>query len=226
MAPIWIIFGLFLLLSYWVSNRLKSKFKKYAKVPIAQGLTGKDIAERMLREHGIHDVKVISTSGELTDHYHPVKKTVNLSQNVYNGTGVSAAAVAAHECGHAVQHARAYTWVKVRSTLVPAVSFASRWVHWVILLGIILVQSFPSVLLFGIGLFALSTLFSIVTLPVEMDASKRAIAWLRSTGITNNQTQEKARDALNWASYTYVIAALSSLATLVYYVLIFLGARD
>ncbi len=226
MATIWIIFGGFLLLSYWVSNRLKSKFKEYAKVPIAQGLTGSDIAERMLREHGIVDVKVISTRGELTDHYHPVKKTVNLSQNVYNGTGVSAAAVAAHECGHAVQHARAYTWVKVRSTLVPAVSAASRWVHWVILLGIILVQSFPGILLFGIGLFALSTIFSIVTLPVEMDASKRAIAWLRSTGITNSQTQEKARDALNWASYTYVIAALSSLATLVYYVLIFLGARD
>jgi hypothetical protein len=226
MAMIWIIFGIFMLLSLMVSNRLKSKFKSYSKIPIGYGLSGKEVAEKMLHDNGIYNVKVVSVGGELTDHYHPLKKTINLSRDVYNGRSVSAAAVAAHECGHAVQHAHAYSFLQFRSAMVPAVSFASRWVQWVILAGIILIQSFPQILLAGIILFGLTTLFSFITLPVEINASKRALVWLNNAGITDNVTHPKAKDALNWAAYTYVVAALGSLATLLYYIMIFMGARE
>lgn len=223
---IYIIFGVFMLISYLVSNQLKSKFREYAKIPVSYGLTGKDIAEKMLADHDILDVTVHSVEGELTDHYDPRKKTVNLSKDVYYGSNVSAAAVAAHECGHAVQHARAYTFLEMRSALVPVVSFASNWVQWVLLAGILLVNTFPSILFLGIILFGLTTLFSFITLPVEIDASKRALAWLSNNRITDIQTNVKAQDALKWAAYTYVVAALSSLATLLYYIMIYLGRRD
>lgn len=222
----YIIFGIFALISWAISARLQSKFKKYSRIPVAYGLTGKQVAEKMLHENGIYDVQVISTSGHLTDHYNPATKTVNLSENVYSSCSVSAAAVAAHECGHAVQHARAYAPLTLRSKLVPVVSFASNWMQWVLLAGIILVNSFPQLLLAGIILFATTTLFSLVTLPVEIDASRRALAWLNNAGITNYETHEPAKDALKTAAYTYVVAALGSLATLVYYILIYLGRRD
>lgn len=225
-APIWIIFGVFMLLSWLISMQLKSKFRKYSKVPINQNLTGKEVAEKMLRDNGISDVKVISTPSQLSDHYNPVNKTVNLSEGVYSSSNVAAAAVAAHECGHAVQHATAYSFLQMRSKLVPAVSFASKWVQWVLLAGVLLVQSFPSLLFFGILLFGLTTLFSFITLPVEINASKRALVWLNTSGITNVQNHDKAEDALRWAAYTYVIAALGSLATLLYYIMIFMGRRD
>lgn len=225
-APIWIIFGVFMLLSWLVTQRLRSKFKKYSQVPITSGSSGKEVAEKMLLENGITDVQVISTPGQLTDHYNPAKKTVNLSEGVYNGRNVAAAAVAAHECGHAVQHARAYSFLQMRSALVPLVSIASRWVQWILLAGILLIQTFPGVLLAGIILFGLTTLFSFITLPVEIDASKRALIWLNSSGITNVQNHDKAQDALRWAAYTYVIAALGSLATLLYYIMIFMGRRS
>jgi Zn-dependent membrane protease YugP len=215
-----------MLLSWLISQRLKSKFRKYSKVPIASGLTGKEVAQKMLYDSGVTDVTVISTPGQLTDHYNPAKKTVNLSEGVYGGRSVAAAAIAAHECGHAVQHSRAYSFLQMRSALVPVVSIASRWVQWVLLAGILLIQTFPAVLLAGIVLFALTTLFSFITLPVEIDASKRALVWLNSSGITNVQNHDKAQDALRWAAYTYVIAALGSLATLLYYIMIFMGRRD
>ncbi|MBQ7214101.1 MAG: zinc metallopeptidase, partial [Bacteroidales bacterium] len=173
---IWILFILFAILSFIVSNRLKTKFKKYSQVPVA--LTGKEVAQKMLFENGIYDVKVQSVQGKLTDHYNPLDKTVNLSQEVYYGNNVAAAAVAAHECGHAVQHATSYSWLMLRSKLVPVVTFASRWVQWVLLAGILLVESFPNLLLVGILMFAATTLFSIITLPVEINASQRALAWL------------------------------------------------
>ncbi len=223
---IWIIFGVFALLSYLVQYRLKKKFENYSKIPVTHGMTGKDVAEKMLRDNGITDVKVISTQGFLTDHYNPATKTVNLSQNVYYGNSVAAAAVAAHECGHAVQHARQYSFLKFRSAMVPVVSFASKWVQWVILAGILLIQSFPQLLLIGIILFALTTLFSIITLPVEVNASSRALAWLNTAGITDVNTYPKAKDALKSAAYTYVVAALGSLATLFYYLSIYLGRRN
>jgi Zn-dependent membrane protease YugP len=225
-APIWIIFGVFMLLSWLISLQLKSKFKKYSKVPINYNLTGKEVAEKMLRDNGIMDVKVISTPGQLSDHYNPVNKTVNLSEGVYASSNVAAAAVAAHECGHAVQHATAYSFLQMRSKLVPAVSFASKWVQWVLLAGVLLVQAFPALLFFGILLFGLTTIFSFITLPVEINASKRALVWLNTSGITNVQNHDKAEDALRWAAYTYVIAALGSLATLLYYIMIFMGRRD
>ena len=226
MISIWVIFGVFMLLSWLVSYQLKSRFRKYSKVPVSYGMTGRDVAEKMLHENGIYDVSVVSVGGELSDHYNPAKKTVNLSSSVYHNDSVAAAAVAAHECGHAVQHARAYSFLKLRSALVPAVSFASKWVQWVLLAGIILVQSFPQLLLVGIILFGITVLFSFITLPVEIDASRRALAWLNSSGITSGQTHPLAKDALKWAAYTYVVAALSALATLIYYIMIFLGARD
>jgi hypothetical protein len=225
-APIWIIFGVFMLLSWLISLQLKSKFKKYSKVPINYNLTGKEVAEKMLRDNGIMDVKVISTPGQLSDHYNPVNKTVNLSEGVYASSNVAAAAVAAHECGHAVQHATAYSFLQMRSKLVPAVSFASKWVQWVLLAGVLLVQAFPALLFFGILLFGLTTIFSFITLPVEINASKRALVWLNTSGITNVQNHDKAEDALRWAAYTYVVAALGSLATLLYYIMIFMGRRD
>jgi Zn-dependent membrane protease YugP len=222
----YIIFGIFALISWGVSASLQSKFKKYSRIRIARGLTGKQVAEKMLREHGIFDVQVISTNGHLTDHYNPLTKTVNLSENVYSSDSVAAAAVAAHECGHAVQHATAYAPLTMRSKLVPVVSFASNWMQWVLLAGILMVNSFPQLLLAGIILFATTTLFSFVTLPVEINASNRALAWLSSAGITDYQTEEPAKDALKTAAYTYVVAALGSLATLVYYIMIFVGRRD
>jgi len=225
-APIWIIFGVFMLLSWLISMQLRSKFKKYSKVPINNNMTGREVAEKMLRDNGIMDVKVISTAGQLTDHYNPLNKTVNLSEGVYSSSNVAAAAIAAHECGHAVQHATAYSFLMMRSRLVPVVSFTSRWVQWVLLAGILLVQTFPALLLIGIILFGLTTLFSFITLPVEINASKRALVWLNNSGITNVQNHDKAEDALRWAAYTYIVAALGSLATLLYYIMIFMGRRD
>jgi len=226
MMGIYIIFGVFALISWAVSANLQSKFKKYSKIPLAYGMTGRDVAEKMLRDNGIYDVKVISTPGQLTDHYNPLTKTVNLSEGVYASNSVAAAAVAAHECGHAVQHATAYAPLTMRSKLVPVVSFASNWMQWVLLAGIILLESFPQLMLAGIILFATTTLFSFITLPVEINASSRALAWLSNAGITNYETNGPARDALKSAAYTYVVAALGSLATLVYYILMFLGRRD
>jgi Zn-dependent membrane protease YugP len=224
MAGIYLIFIVFALISWAVSASLKSKFERYSRMRI--GMTGRDVAEKMLRDYGIDDVKVISVEGMLTDHYNPAEKTVNLSRDVYNGANIAAAAVAAHECGHAVQHAQAYAWLQMRSALVPVVSFASKWVQWVLLAGILTIQIFPQLMLAGIILFATTTLFSIITLPVEVDASRRALAWLRTTGVSNVETHEAAYDALKTAAYTYFVAALASLATLVYYILIFMGARS
>ncbi len=219
----YIIFGVVALVSWLIQRSLKSKFELYSQIRVPNGMTGKDVALKMLRDSGITDVTVISTDGHLTDHYNPLTKTVNLSENVYGSNSVAAAAIAAHECGHAVQHAFAYTPLKMRSALVPVVSFASNWMQWVLLAGVIFVNSFPQLLLVGIGLFAMTTLFSFVTLPVEIDASRRALAWLNGAGITNYETHDKAKDALKTAAYTYVVAALGSLATLVYYIMIFLG---
>lgn len=221
-----LIFGVFMLISWAVGARLKSKFREYSKIPVNYGITGREVAERMLRDSGVSDVQVMSVQGELTDHYNPANKTVNLSPDVYHGRSISAAAVAAHECGHAVQHATAYAWLQMRSKLVPVVSFSSRYVQWVLLGGILMVNTFPQLLLAGIVLFALTTLFSFVTLPVEIDASRRAIAWLDGSGITTTATLPKAQEALRLAAYTYVVAALASLATLLYYIWIFMGRRD
>jgi hypothetical protein len=223
---IWVIFIAFMILSWVVSWVLKSKFKKYSKILVDNGMSGRDVAERMLRDHGITDVRVESVQGHLTDHYNPVNKTINLSPDVYNGRSISAVAVAAHECGHAVQHATAYSWLNLRSKLVPAVSFSSKWVQWILLAGVLLIQSFPALLLAGIALFAMTTVFSFITLPVEINASQRALAWLNNAGVTSFQNHDKAQDALKWAAYTYVVAALGSLATLMYYIMIFLGSRD
>lgn len=223
---IWVLFIGFMILSWIVSATLKSKFKKYSKIPVDNGMSGRDVAERMLRDNGIYDVRVESVQGSLTDHYNPENKTINLSQDVYNGRSISAAAVAAHETGHAVQHATAYAWLGFRSKMVPVVSFSSKWVQWVLLGGVLLVNTFPALLLAGIVLFALTTLFSFITLPVEVNASHRALAWLSTAGITSYQNHDKAQDALKWAAYTYVVAALGSLATLLYYIMIFTGGRD
>ena len=214
------------IVSYIVQANLQSKFKKYSKMPLDNGMTGRDVAIKMLHDNGIYDVKVVSTPGSLTDHFNPTNKTVNLSEGVYNSCSVAAAAVAAHECGHAVQHAMAYAPLKMRSALVPFVSFASSWMTWILLIGIITAQSFPQILLGGILLFASTTLFSFVTLPVEIDASRRALAWLSTAGITNVRNHSEASSALRSAAYTYVVAALSSLATLVYYILIYTRSRD
>lgn len=222
----WILFIGIALISYIVQQNLNSKFKKISKVPLSSGMTGREVAEKMLQDHGIYNVTVTSTPGHLTDHYNPTNNTVNLSPEVYNGNSVAAAAVAAHECGHAVQHAIAYAPLQLRSALVPVVSFASNWVQWILLAGIIMVQTVPSILFIGIILFAMTTLFSFITLPVEIDASRRATAWLQRAGITSNYDHPMAVSALRSAAYTYVVAALSSLATLIYYVLIFTGNRD
>lgn len=216
----WILFGIIALVGWGVSATLKNKFKKYSRVPLNNGMTGKDIALKMLYDNGIYDVQVISVAGILTDNYNPTTKTVNLSDGVYHSNSVAAAAVAAHECGHAVQHAKAYAPLTLRSSLVPMVSFASKWVMWVILAGIFLLNVFPALLWIGIALFAITTIFSFVTLPVEIDASRRALAWLDTTGIVGGSSYTQAKDALKWAAYTYVVAALGSLATLIYYILI------
>ncbi|SHE82768.1 hypothetical protein SAMN05444377_101359 [Flavobacterium fontis] len=212
--------------SWLVSSRLKSKFEHYSKLHLNNGMSGREIAEQMLHDHGIYDVKVISTPGMLTDHYNPVDKTVNLSEGVYHQRNAAAAAVAAHECGHAVQHAIGYQWLTMRSQLVPVVSFASNIVQWVLLAGILLIKAFPSLLLVGIVLFAATTLFSIITLPVEYDASNRALAWLRDKRIVNQAEYAGAEDALKWAARTYLVAAIGSIATLLYYVSIFMGSRE
>jgi uncharacterized protein len=222
---IWIIFIGFMILSWIISMVLKSKFKKYSKIPVDNGMSGRDVAERMLRDHGISGVRVECVQGQLTDHYNPVDKTINLSPEVYNGRNISAAAVAAHECGHAVQHSTAYAWLGFRSRLVPVVSFSSKWVQWILLAGVLLIQTFPALLLAGIVLFAMTTFFSFITLPVEINASQRALAWLSNAGITSYQNHDMAKDALKWAAYTYVVAALGSLATLLYYIMIFTGSR-
>ena len=224
---IWIVFIGIAIISYLVQANLKSKFEKYSQMPLTNGMTGKEVAEKMLRDNGIYDVTVTSTSGMLTDHYNPMNKTVNLSEGVYYSNSIAAAAVAAHECGHAVQHATAYAPLKMRSTLVPVVSFASNIVSWVLLGGMLLLHKFPELMLFGIILFATTTLFSFITLPVEINASQRALVWLRRAGITNVYTHDKAEDALKSAAYTYVVAALGSLALLMYYIMIFMGgSRD
>ncbi len=222
----WIIFIGIALLSYVVQMNLKSKFERYSRMPLRGGLTGRDVAMKMLHDNGIYDVRVVSTSGSFTDHYNPATKTVNLSEDVYSMSNVAAAAVAAHECGHAVQHAKAYAPLKMRSNLVPVVSFASSWMTWILLIGVLTIQTFPPILLAGIVLFAMTTLFSFVTLPVEIDASRRAVNWLASAGITDARNHGAAVSALRSAAYTYVVAALGSLATLVYYVMIFMGRRD
>ena len=221
----WALFIGIAVISWLVSARMQSKFKKYSQVPMSGGMTGRDVAEKMLRDNGITDVRVISVAGQLTDHYNPVTKTVNLSEPVYASNSIAAAAVAAHECGHAVQHATAYGPLKMRSALVPVVSFSSNIVQWVLLGGMLMLKAFPQLLLIGIILFAVTTLFSFITLPVEINASSRALVWLKTADITNYQTDGMAKDALRSAAYTYVVAALGSLATLLYYILIFLGGR-
>lgn len=219
----WALFIVVSLLSWGVSALLEHRFKEYSKVPL--GMTGREVAEKMLRDNGITDVQVTCVRGHLTDHYDPRTQTVNLSESVYNSTSVAAAAVAAHECGHAVQHATAYAPLKLRSALVPVVEFSSRWVTWVLLAGILFIQVFPQLLAVGIALYALITLFAFVTLPVEINASKRAVTWLEEAGITNNDTTPMAVSALRSAAYTYVVAALASLGTLIYYILILVGNR-
>lgn len=209
---------LVMVLSFIVQQMLQSRFNKYSQVPLSNGMSGAEVAVKMLHDNGIYDVKVVPTRGMLTDHYNPQTKTVNLCESVFASRSVAAAAVAAHECGHAVQHAVGYAPLKMRSALVPVVNFASSIVQWVLLLGVLMINSFPGLLWFGIALFAMTTLFSLVTLPVEVNASARAISWLGNAGITDYQTRPMAIDALKWAAYTYVIAAIGSLATLFYYI--------
>lgn len=222
----YIIGGIFAVLGMLISFRLKSKFKKYSLVGLRNQMSGKEIAERMLADHGISDVKVISVQGRLTDHYNPLDKTVNLSEAVYNERNAAAAAVAAHEVGHAVQHAQAYSWLTMRSKMVPTVQAVSSVLHWVLLAGVMLIGTFPNLLLIGIILFAITTVFSFVTLPVEFDASRRALAWMDSKGVVTSQEHSMAKDSLKWAALTYVSAALGSLAILLYYVLIYVsGSR-
>ena len=224
-----IIFVVFMVLSLIVSRVLNKRIEQYSKIPLTSGLTGKEVAEKMLRDNGIYDVSVTCIQGKLTDHYNPQDKTVNLSEGVYRSNSIAAAAVAAHECGHAVQHATAYRWLTMRSNMVPMVQFGSKWSQWILLAGIIILtfSTFIGqwVLIVGIALFALTTLFSLITLPVEYNASERAVAWLDNTGITSGQETAKAKDALKWAARTYLIAALSSLATLLYYISLVMGNR-
>lgn len=217
-----VIFGL----SWLVQNRLKSKFEHYSKVHLQNGMSGAEIATKMLHDHGIYDVRVISTPGRLTDHYNPADKTVNLSEAVYNQRNAAAAAVAAHEVGHAVQHATAYSWLQMRSKMVPVVSFTSNIVQWVLLAGVILINSFPALIWIGIAMFAMTTLFAFVTLPVEYDASNRALAWLENKNMVTRNELAGAQDSLKWAARTYVVAALGSLATLIYYIMIANSRRD
>ena len=218
---------LFIGISLLVSMILKGKFSKYSKMPLANGMSGKQVAEKMLRENGIYDVKVTASQGFLSDHYNPANKTVNLSPEVYEGTSISAAAVAAHECGHAVQHANSYSWLMLRSRLVPAVQLTSNLVNIVLLIGVIMAASGnTTLLLVGIAMMAVTVLFTLITLPVEFDASNRALAWLETTNVTNGTEYPKAKDALKWAAMTYVVAALAAVVTLVQYIMIFLGSRD
>ncbi len=220
----YVIFGLIALIGWIVQSKLKSKFKKYSKLTLQNGMSGREIAEKMLHDHGIFDVKVISTSGRLTDHYNPTDKTVNLSEAVYNQRNAASAAIAAHEVGHAVQHATFYSWLQFRSSMVPMVSIASKLSMWIILAGLF-IQSFPILLPIGIILFAATVVFSFVTLPVEYDASNRALAWLKTSNMLTNEEQDGAKDALTWAARTYVVAAVGALVTLLYYLMIYMG-RD
>ncbi len=214
----WGLFIIVMLAGVVIQSTLQGKFAKYSKVSLKYGYTGADIARKMMQDNGITDVKVECIEGTLTDHYNPATKTVNLSKKVYYGSSVAAAAVAAHECGHVVQHAVGYAPLKLRSALVPVVSFANNTVQWILLLGMLMIKTFPTLLWIGIALFAMTTLFSFVTLPVEINASARAVKWLDNAGITDFETRPMAIDALKWAAYTYVIAAVSSLATLLYYI--------
>jgi Zn-dependent membrane protease YugP len=220
-----ILAGAIMLFSWLVSSRLKSKFEHYSKLQLQNGMSGAEIAEKMLADNGIVDVRVISTPGQLTDHYNPVDKTVNLSEAVYNQRNAAAAAVAAHECGHAVQHAAGYQWLTMRSQLVPIVNVASTYMQWILLAGILMIRTFPQLLLIGIIIFAATTLFSVITLPVEYDASNRALAWLKNGNMLNRAEYSGAEDSLKWAARTYVVAALGSIATLLYYVSIYMGGR-
>ena len=220
-----ILAGAIMLVSWLVSARLKSKFEHYSKLQLQNGMSGREIAEKMLADNGIRDVRVISVEGQLTDHYNPADKTVNLSEGVYNQRNAAAAAVAAHECGHAVQHATAYSWLEMRSKLVPVVSVASNYVQWILIAGILMMKTFPQLLLVGIVIFAATTIFTIVTLPVEYDASNRALAWLENKQMLNREEQAGAKDALKWAARTYVVAAIGSIATLLYYVMIYMNRR-
>jgi Zn-dependent membrane protease YugP len=220
---IYIIFGIFALISWAISSQLKSKFTKYSKVALGNGMSGAEIATKMLNDASIFNVKVICVEGQLTDHYNPTNKTVNLSNDVFYGRHISAAAVAAHECGHAIQHAKSYAWLNMRSQLVPIVSATSKYMQWILLAGILLINFSTLPLGIGIALFSLTTLFSFITLPVEFDASHRALKWLETSHITNPSNHAYAKDALKWAAMTYVVAALGSLATLVYYIMIYLG---
>ncbi len=220
-----ILAGAIMLASWLVSNRLKSKFEHYSKLHLQNGMSGAEIAEKMLHDNGIYDVKVISTPGRLTDHYNPSDKTVNLSEAVYNQRNAAAAAVAAHEVGHAVQHAQAYSWLTMRSKLVPVVQVASSFVQWILLAGILLINTFPQLLLVGIVVFAATTLFSVITLPVEYDASNRALAWLENKRMLTQQEHNGAKDALKWAARTYVVAAIGSIGTLLYYIMIYMNRR-
>lgn len=217
MNPNFLLIIIIGVIGFIVQMKLKSVFKKYGKVRFARGMTGREVAEKMLHDNGIFDVKVISTPGQLTDHYNPANKTINLSESVYGGDSVSAAAVAAHECGHAVQHAVGYHFLKLRSALVPMVQFSSMWSTWVIIAGIFLMSTFPQIFWVGIGMIAASALFSLITLPVEYDASKRALAWIRTENILEGEQYYQAKEALGWAARTYLVAALSAIATLIYY---------
>ncbi|MBV8254544.1 MAG: zinc metallopeptidase [Chitinophaga sp.] len=217
---------IFVGISMLVGYILKSRFKEYSEIPTSSGMTGREIAEKMLRDNQIYDVQVRSVDGFLSDHYNPADKTVNLSPDVYNGANVAAAAVASHECGHAVQHAAHYPWLGMRSRLVPIVQVSANLVNWVLLIGIMMVNRFPQLLLVGIVLFAVTTVFSVVTLPVEFDASRRALAWLDNSKVMAKGEHDKAKNALWWAAMTYVVAALASIATLFQYLMIFLGARN
>ncbi|MCI4441964.1 MAG: zinc metallopeptidase [Lentimicrobium sp.] len=220
-----VLAGAIMLASWLISNTLKNKFELYSKLHLQNGMSGQEIAEKMLADHGIRDVKVISVEGQLTDHYNPTDKTVNLSEAVYNQRNAAAAAVAAHECGHAVQHATAYNWLALRSSLVPVVNVASSYMQWILIAGILMLRTFPQLLLVGIVIFAATTLFSIITLPVEYDASNRALAWLENKNMLTREEQAGAKDALKWAARTYVVAALGSIATLLYYISIFNNRR-
>ncbi|HEY0046129.1 MAG TPA: zinc metallopeptidase [Flavobacterium sp.] len=222
----YLIIILIMLASWGVSARLKSKFEKYSKLRLQNGMSGAEIAEKMLADHGIRNVRVVSTPGRLTDHYNPADKTVNLSEAVYSQRNAAAAAVAAHEVGHAVQHATAYSWLTMRSKLVPVVSVASNFVQWILLAGVLMINTFPELLLIGIVIFAMTTLFSFITLPVEYDASNRALAWLENKRMLNREEHAGATDALKWAARTYVVAAIGSLGTLLYYVMIYMGRRE
>ena len=223
MAFAYILFFVIAAVSYYVQYSFQNKFKKYSSKSLGVNMTGKDVAERMLRDYGVNDVKVTFTQGSLSDHYNPTNKTVNLSETVFATNSIAAAAVAAHECGHAIQHATGYAPLQLRSKLVPVVSFASTWMQWILLIGILTIQVFPQILTVGVALFACTTIFAFITLPVEINASVRAVKWLEASGLTYGQTTNEAKDALKSAAYTYVVAALSSLATLFYYVMILVG---